>query len=256
MPTGGSLPRHNRAVTRKTAGGPTLGLIPAKGCSSRFSRKNTRYLGDKPLLAWAAEAARQSGVIDRLILSTEDSEVADIAESFNIEVPFLRPSDLANDPAGVSDTALHALEELESLGEYYKTLVILLPTCPLRTADDIRAAYQLFLKKDRPFVMSVSEFSHTPLAALHQAADGTLDPYMPQYFGRQSQDMPTAYRPNGAIHVLDIEAFKRERSYLAEPLVGYVMPLERSIDIDSEEDLRAAEMRLAQSKPSGLSTKN
>ena len=232
-------------MTRKVAGGPTLGLIPAKGCSSRFARKNIRYLGDKPLLAWAAEAARESGVIDRLILSTEDQKVADIAETFGIEVPFLRPKELANDPAGVSDTALHAIAQLEALGEYYKTLVILLPTCPLRTAEDIQAAYQLFLQKNRPFLMSVSEFSHTPLAALQQSADGTLDPFMPQYFGRKSQEMPPAYRPNGAIHVLDVEAFKRERSYLAEPLVGYVMPRERSIDIDTEEDLRAAEQQLS-----------
>ena len=229
------------------AGGPTLGLIPAKGSSSRLSRKNIRHLGDKPLLAWAAEAARESGVVDRLILSTEDSEVADIAEGYGIEVPFLRPRELASDPAGVADTALHAIEQLEAVGESFRTLVILLPTCPLRTAGDIRAAYRLFLEKDRPFLMSVSEFSHTPLAAMQQADDGTLDPYMPQYFGRQSQDMPPAYRPNGAIHVLDVDAFKRERSYLAAPLVGYVMPRERSIDIDTEEDLRAAELRLADS---------
>ena len=195
-------------------------------------------------------------MIDRLILSTEDREVADIAESFGIEVPFLRPNELASDPAGVSDTALHAIEQLEALGEYYRTLVILLPTCPLRTAEDIRAAYQMFLQKNRPFLMSVSEFSHTPLAALQQSADGTLDPFMPQYFGRKSQEMPPAYRPNGAIHVLDVEAFKRERSYLANPLVGYVMPLERSIDIDTEEDLKAAELRLALNTPSGPSSEN
>ena len=243
-------------MVRKLPGGPTLGLIPAKGSSTRFARKNIRYLGDKPLLAWAAEAARESGVIDRLILSTEDSEVAEIAESFGIEVPFLRPRELARDPAGVADTALHAIEQMEAVGEHYRTLVILLPTCPLRTADDIRAAYQLFLQKDRPFVMSVSEFSHTPLAALQQSADGTLDPYMPQYFGRKSQEMPPAYRPNGAIHVLDIEAFKRERSYFGAPLVGYVMPLERSIDIDTEDDLRAAELRLALNLPSGPASKN
>ena len=243
-------------MTRKAAGGPTLGLIPAKGCSSRFARKNIRYLGDKPLLAWAAEAARESGVIDRLILSTEDQEVANIAEDFGIEVPFLRPRELANDPAGVSETALHAIEQLESIGDYYKTLVILLPTCPLRTAEDIQAAYQLFLQKNRPFLMSVSEFSHTPLAALQQSEDGTLDPFMPQFFGRKSQEMPPAYRPNGAIHVLDVDAFKRERSYLANPLVGYVMPRERSIDIDTEEDLRSAEMQLTQSLVSNPHSKS
>jgi CMP-N-acetylneuraminic acid synthetase len=98
----------------------------------------------------------------------------------------------------------------------------------------------------RPFVMSVSEFSHTPLAALQQAEDGTLRPYMPEYFGRKAQELPSAYRPNGAIHVVDVQAFKRARSYLADPLVGYVMPRERSIDIDTLEDLRMAEAQLAE----------
>lgn len=223
-----------------------LGLIPAKGGSTRLAKKNTRLLGDKPLLAWAAEAARESGAIDRLVLSTEDKDVAEIARAWHVDVPFMRPAALAKDPAGVVDTALHALEALEAEGHHYKTLIILLPTCPLRNAEDIQGAYDLFVRMNRPFVMSVSEFNHTPLAALQQSEDGRLNPYMPEYFGRKSQDLPPAYRPNGAIHVLDVEAFKRERSYLAEPLVGYVMPRERSIDIDTLEDLRIAEAQLTE----------
>lgn len=229
-----------------SSSGPALGLIPAKGGSTRLAKKNMRLLGDKPLLAWAAEAARESGVVDRLVLSTEDKDVAEIARAWHIDVPFMRPAALARDPAGVVDTALHAIEQLEADGHYYKTLIILLPTCPLRTAEDIRGAYDLFLRMNRPFVMSVSEFNHTPLAALQQSADGTMNPYMPEYFGRKSQELPPAYRPNGAIHVLDVEAFKRERSYLAEPLVGYIMPRERSIDIDTLEDLRIAEAQLTE----------
>ena len=92
--------------------------------------------------------------------------------------------------------------------------------------------------------MSVSEFEHTPLAALGPTEDGRLEPYLPQYFGRKSQEMPKAYRPNGAVHVLDVKAFRRARSYVAQPLVGYVMPRERSFDIDTEDDLRAAELHL------------
>ena len=221
-----------------------LGLIPAKGGSTRLAKKNIRQLAGRSLLAWTAEAARASGVIDRLIVSTEDDEVAAAAREIGLEVPFMRPPELARDPAGVVQVALHALDMLEAAGELYDSLVVLLPTCPLRTAADIRSAYELFIERKRPFLMSVSEFEHTPLAALGPTEDGRLEPYLPQYFGRKSQEMPKAYRPNGAVHVLDVKAFRRARSYVAQPLVGYVMPRERSFDIDTEDDLRAAEFHL------------
>ena len=222
-----------------------LGLIPAKGGSTRLAKKNIRPLAGRSLLAWTAEAARASGVIDRLVVSTEDEEVAEAARSLGIEVPFLRPLELARDPAGVVHVALHALETLEAAGERYDTLVTMLPTCPLRSAEDIRAAYSLFTERNRPFVLSVSEFEHTPFAALGPTPDGRLEPYMPQYFGRKSQEMPKAYRPNGAVHVLDVAAFREAKTDLAQPLVGYVMPRARSFDIDTEDDLRAAEVHLA-----------
>lgn len=222
-----------------------LGLIPAKGGSTRLAKKNIRSLAGRSLLAWTAEAARASGVIDRLIVSTEDEEVAAAARDLELDVPFLRPLELARDPAGVVQVALHALEMLEAAGQTYDTLVTLLPTCPLRSAEDIRGAYDLFVERQRPFVLSVSEFEHTPFAALGPTEDGRLEPYSPEYFGRKSQEMPKAYRPNGAVHVLDVKAFREAKSDLAQPLVGYVMPRERSFDIDTEDDLRAAEVHLA-----------
>src|SRR3546814_18834836 len=92
---------------------------------------------------------------------------------------------------------------------------------------------------------SADLLEHTPFAALGPTADGRLKLYTPQYFGRKSQEMPKAYRPNGAVHVLDVAAFREAKSDLAQPLVGYVMPRERSFDIDTEDDLRAAEVHLA-----------
>ena len=231
-----------------------LGLLPAKGGSQRLAKKNIRELAGRSLLAWTADSLRESGVSDRLVVSTEDPEVAQAARDIGLEVPFLRPAELARDPAGVVDVALHALEALAALGESFTTLVIALPTCPLRQAEDIRGAYDLFIQRDRPFVMSVSEFEHTPLAALGIADDGHLEPYLPQYFGRKSQEMPAAYRPNGAVHVLDVAKFRAARSYFGDPLVGYVMPRERSFDIDTEEDLRAAEIYLSGVHPAAVAS--
>ncbi|WP_420349341.1 cytidylyltransferase domain-containing protein [Pelagibius sp.] len=218
----------------------TLGLIPAKGGSTRLAMKNVRLLGGKPLIAWAAEAARASGVIDHLILSTEDSTVAATARDLGIEVPFMRPPELARDPAGVVEVALHALDVLEDAGRSYDTLIIMLPTCPFRTGADIRGAYDLFVERDRPFLMSVAEYTHTPFAALRMTEESGLEPVFPEYLDRRSQTMPKAFRPNGAVHVLDVRRFRAAQNYFADPLVGYVMPRDRSIDIDTDSDLREA----------------
>ncbi len=222
-----------------------LGLIPAKGASQRLPRKNLADLGGRPLIQWAADSASKSGICARVILSTEDELVARQASELGIEVPFVRPDKLARDPAGVVEVALHALEELEKTGERYDTLIILLPSCPFRSAADIKAAYDLFLRRERPCVMSVSQFDHTPFAALECGEDDRLSAIFPEHLGKKSQDMPPVYRPNGAIHVLDVERFKAQRSYFFEPLIGYVMPQERSIDIDNELDLTIARSLLS-----------
>ncbi|MCE9550495.1 MAG: acylneuraminate cytidylyltransferase family protein [Betaproteobacteria bacterium] len=220
-----------------------LGLIPAKGGSTRLPHKNILPLGGKPLLAWTVDAVRASGLCDRLIVSTEDGEVAQVAAKLGVEA-LMRPEKLAKDPAGVVQVALHALDVLRSQGAEYDTLMIFLPTSPFRNAEDIRAAHHMFVEKKAEFLMSVSEFSHTPFAAMRIENDITT-PWFPEYFGRKSQEMPAAYRPNGALHILDVPAFEREQSYVAQPLYAYVMPWQRSVDIDTAADLHQAEALLA-----------
>ncbi|WP_137938073.1 acylneuraminate cytidylyltransferase family protein [Chitinivorax sp. B] len=222
----------------------TLTLIPAKGGSTRLPHKNILPLGGKPLLAWAADAARQSGVCGRIIVSTEDEAVTSVAQQYGIEVPFIRPAELGRDPAGVVQVALHAIQALREQGDEYTRLIILLPTSPFRTADDIRQACALFEQQQAQFLMSVSPFDHTPFAAM-KLEDGAVSPWFPDYFGRKSQEMPAAYRPNGAIHVLDVAAFEVARSYFGQPLYAYQMPWPRSLDIDTPADLAMAEAVLA-----------
>ena len=139
-----------------------LGVVPAKGASTRLARKNIRDLGGKPLLGWAAEAALATGRFDRLIASTEDEEVAAIAGRQGLEVPFMRPPELAVDPVEADGVALHAIEALADRGEQYDVVAIMLPTCPFRTADDIVAALDLFFSRSEPNLMSLSPFTHTP----------------------------------------------------------------------------------------------
>ena len=199
-------------------------------------------------MEWTIDAAKKSSVFDSITVSTEDEEIAALAKKFNVDVPFMRPQSLAKDPAGVVDVALHALEELERQGRYYKTLVILLPTCPFRRSADIKDALAIFNKKNAKFLMSVSPFGHTPFAALKINDNGIISPYFPEFIGIKSQEMPAAYRANGAIHILDVAAFKKEKSYYSQPLFSYVMPLEYSIDIDTLHDLQIAEAILGTMK--------
>lgn len=223
----------------------TLCLIPAKGGSTRLARKNLAMLGDKPLIAWAGEAARDSGAVDRVIVSTDDDEIAEAARTHGIDVPFMRPAALARDPAGVQEVALHALDEVDPEGAIYRTLVILLPTAPFRTSDDILAAHELYRRRGATALMSVAEYDHTPFAAMAISEGDLLTPHFPDYFELKSQDHPRAYRPNGAIHILDVATFRATRSYTAPPVVAYVMPRARSIDIDREEDLALARVLIA-----------
>lgn len=223
-----------------------LGLIPAKAASTRLARKNLRVLGDKPLLGWAADAARKADRFDRLIASTEDDEVAEIAKQHGLEVPFMRPKELAVDPVEADGVGLHAIEALAAQGEHFDVLAIMLPTCPFRTAEDIVEALDLFLAREEPNLMSLAPFDHTPFAAVRVDHNGAATPYFPDLFGRSARKHPMAYRPNGAIHVLDTAWFEKSRSYTAGPMFGYVMPRTRSVDIDSEDDLRLAARMLAE----------
>ncbi|WP_130472162.1 cytidylyltransferase domain-containing protein [Candidatus Magnetaquicoccus inordinatus] len=222
-----------------------LGLIPAKGGSTRLPRKNIIPLAGIPLLTWSIQAARDSAICDRLLVSTEDEEIAALARENGAEVPFLRPDHLARDPAGVVDVTLHTLDMLAAQGEEYQIVVILLPTCPLRSAQDIQQAFALFQSRQALSLMSVSPFSHTPFAAWRMDAEGLLTPHFPEYAHKRSQELPLALRPNGAIHILSVAHLRNTRSYIAPPLLAYPMPIERSIDIDTLDDLRYAEALLA-----------
>ena len=219
-------------------------LIPAKGGSTRLKRKNILPLAGKTLLQRAVEDAVNSGLSNDIVVSTEDKEIAELAISYGAHVPFTRPEELAIDPAGVEQVALHALDELSQQGQTYKTLMILLPTCPLRQADDLKLGYEMFVSAGGKFLMSVAEYEHSPFSAWTLNEDNTATPVFEQYYRLKSQVLPKAYRCNGAIHILDVAAFQETQCYTSSPLMTYIMPRERSFDIDTKEDLLEAEAYL------------
>jgi len=229
-----------------------LAVIPARGGSKRLARKNILPLAGKPLVQWAIEQAEDSGLFDRILVSTEDPEIADVARGLGPYVPFLRSSTLADDTTDVGSVVLNVVEELEARGEIYDSVCILLATSPLRSAGDIAGAYTLFEQREEPNLLSVTPFEHCPFWAQEIKEDGRLVPHFPELYETKRQHLPEAYRANGAIHILDIAWLKTVPSYTTQPMIAFIMPRERSIDIDSAGDLLEAEFLIARN--AGAST--
>jgi CMP-N,N'-diacetyllegionaminic acid synthase len=231
-------------TSQHTALGRTLALIPAKAGSKRLPRKNIRPLRGISLLGRTIQRIQAIKFVDRICVSTEDEEVAEEARKFGVEIPFMRPAHLARDPAGVVEVALHALDWLEAKDEIFETLVILLPTSPFCQVADIEGAIRTYIDQGVDFLMSVSREVHSPLSSLI-LKDGKLSPLHPEWLNRTGaradKELPIIVRANGAVTIVNVAAFRRERNYYGYPLAAYEMPLERSVDIDTEMDFQFAE---------------
>jgi len=227
-----------------------LALIPARGGSKRLPRKNALPLAGKPLIARTIEAALASKTLERVIVSTDDSEIADISRQYGAEVPFMRPIELASDTATSLEVMLHALNTLAEQGERYDFLMMLQPTSPLRTTKDIDRAVQLLLEKNADMVTSVCPTDHPPEWSNTLPSDGSMRSFFrPGVRNTRSQDMPVSYRLNGAIYIFRCERLLAEKSLaMDDNSFAFIMPGERSIDIDTNLDLRIAEAILEQTE--------
>lgn len=211
----------------------TVALIPARGSSKRLPRKNILELGGLPMLAYPIRAARESGLFDRILVSTEDAEIAEVARRHGAEV-IQRPPEIAQDRSTVVQVCLHALERLpdvERLCCLYATAVLLRP-------ESIVAAHALL---DAPpaadFVMGVSEYEHPPVQALKADEQGYLSYMWPEWRGVQSQSHPHLVVSNGSLYWARAGALKSEQTFYGSRLKGYVVPEQEVADIDTPEDL-------------------
>lgn len=216
-------------------------IIPARGGSKGLPGKNLQRLGDKPLIAWTIEAALNASVKGKVVVSTDSPEIAAIARALGAEVPFMRPDELASDTASTMDVVFHALEWYKKNNEHFSTVVLLQPTSPLRNASDIDTALVLMKNKNAGSVVSVSECAHHPLWANTLAADGSMKGFLKEEVkGKNRQQLPVYYQLNGAIYISDTEKLYRNKNFLNDETLAYIMPAERSVDVDSELDLLVA----------------
>jgi len=222
-------------------GKSVLAIIPARGGSKGVPRKNIRDLAGKPLIAWTIEAAKASQYIDRLVLSSDDAEIIGVAQAHGCEAPFVRPAELARDETPGIDPILHALQALPG----YDYVVLLQPTSPLRTGEDIDGCLARCEEKNAPACVSVTEPDHHPQWMYTLDNRETLQPISEQRAVRR-QDLPEVYALNGAVYVARTKWLNETHSFLGTGALGYVMPAYRSIDIDTEQDLAMASCLMQQ----------
>lgn len=224
-----------------------LAVIPARGGSKGLPGKNIRMLAGKPLIAWSIEAAKASNYVDRLIVSTDSSEIADTARQWDAEVPFLRPAHLATDEAKGMEVVFHAMDQMGSWLSPASLFLLLQPTSPLRTSQDIDQAVELFFQKDAKAIVSVCEVDHHPWWTNSLPTDGSMASFMrPELHTTNRQALPVHYRLNGAIYLADVDFLRETGTFLAQGCYAYTMPRERSVDIDSLLDFRLAELLLGE----------
>lgn len=211
-----------------------LAIIPARGGSKGVPRKNIRDLAGKPLIAWTIEEAKKSRYIDRLILSSEDDEIIEVAKQCGCEVPFKRPIELAQDETPGIEPVLHAIEQCPG----YDYVVLLQPTSPLRTVEDIDGCIEKLISSGKDFYVSVTESDKSPywMYTVNQSNMKVLIDRNKLITRRQ--DLPKVYNLNGALYVGKVELLYKKKSFLTEGTQAYIMPRERSYDIDSEMDFK------------------
>lgn len=218
-----------------------IAIIPARSGSKGLKDKNIKLLDGKPLMAYTIEAAKASGQFDVIHVSTDSERYAEIAGNCGADVPFLRDQDLAGDTAGTWDVLRAVLRKYEDLGKQFDMVTLLQPTSPLRDAEDIKGACELFEKKDADSVVSVCMTEHSPL--LCNTLDGNLsmkDFIDMEKVGRR-QGLPDYYRLNGAIYIQKVPLMMEGATLYGDKSYAYVMKKEKSVDIDDAFDFLMAE---------------
>jgi len=214
-----------------------IAIIPARGGSKRVPRKNIRILAGKPLIAYTIEGAKNSKYISRILVSTEDKKISQISRKMGAEV-IARPKKLTKDTTPTIDVILHALNFLKGKEGYVPELVVLLqPTSPFRTSEDIDKSIELFMNTSNCLsLISVTEFENPPFWALKVEKNSLKPVFGKKYFRMRHQDLLKTYRPNGAIFIAKPETLYKYKTFYTSKSIAYFMPVERSVDIDTEFD--------------------
>ena len=226
-----------------------LAVIPARGGSKRIPRKNVKPLHGKPMIAYTIEAALQSGVFEKVIVSTDDAEIAEVSKHYGAEVPFVREATLADDHTPASLVTLNALEKLDPTVSTYTYVSQLMPNCPLRTAEDIQKSFEQLQQTNADTQLSVNRFGWlNPWWAFKMEKENALSPLFPEAFKIRSQDLATLYALTGALWWARTDVLRKEKTFHTATRTGFELSWQHALDIDDEDDWKMAEVLLELAK--------
>jgi CMP-N-acetylneuraminic acid synthetase len=217
-----------------------LAVIPARGGSKRVPRKNILDFMGKPLIAWTIEAAQRSELFDKIVVSTDDQEIADISVKYGAEVPFLRDKG-ADDFAPVAEGTIRTIEQLEEIGEHYKTVMQLFAVCPVRDEKEMHEALHFFNENHLEFLISCYKYTWMNPWWAVTLNEAKKPSWIFEQTIKRSQDQPTLYSPTGAIWMASVEALKQSQNFYGPGHVFWPMDWKSAVDIDNYEDFELAE---------------
>ena len=221
-----------------------LGIIPARGGSKSIPNKNIVDLNGNPLIYYTlieALKAKNSGFIDELIVSTDSTMIKEICERYGVNVPFLRPRNISGDRAKSIDLVLHAIEFYSEKKIFFDTILLLQPTSPFRTFKDLKASIKIYESKNADSLISCYSEDYVHPEVMYENEQGYGNPLSQSHnHGHRKQDVKDVYVRNGAIYISDINYLQNNQKLISDKPALYVMPKERSVNIDSRFDLELA----------------
>lgn len=218
-----------------------LAVIPARGGSKRIPRKNVKLFCGKPMIAWSIEAARQSGCFDKIVVSTDDAEIAQVARQCGAQVPFMRPAELSDDHTGTTAVIAHAIDWLAQQGQPSEQVCCLYATAPFVSADDLRRGLSVLTDTGSDYAFSVTSYASPIQRAVHITPAGRVAMFNPEYFNTRSQDLEEAYHDAGQFYWGRASSWLTGKVIFGSDSVAIFLPRHRVQDIDNEEDWQRAE---------------
>lgn len=218
-----------------------LAVIPARGGSKRIPKKNIKPFFGKPMIAWSIEAAKKSGAFHKIIVSTDDQEITDIALKLGAEVPFIRPDELSNDYAGTTEVIAHATQWAIDEGLNPQAICCIYATAPFIQSEDINEALKLIQTGNWAYAFTATDFPSTIFRSFKQNAQGGIEMFYPEHFNTRSQDLPEALHDAGQFYWGTPEAWLQNKRIFADHSYPLLIPRWRVQDIDTEADWVRAE---------------
>ena len=229
-----------------------LAIIPARGGSKRIPRKNIKPFCGKPMIAWSIEAARDSGCFDRVIVSTDDAEIAQVARTCGADVPFMRPAELSDDHTGTIAVIAHAIEWLRQHDDAPGEVCCLYATAPFVQAADLRRGLDLLRQSGADYAFSVTSYAFPIQRAIRIGAAQRVEMFHPEHFATRSQELQEAWHDAGQFYWGKAEAWMAGKPILSADAVPVILPRHRVQDIDTPEDWLRAELMFAALRQSEL----